>query len=185
VLGTLSVYTILALVTLTFMGSYASAKQHALDMSEENLSTGKVVEENSAEDALPKSEASGASQQHSSSTHSKGSSASMQEYNYSDVGQAQNSSVEVQYSVKMKRSMASQLRSVSTRTNDSSVMNTQNKASNNQNTIRSASINSDESSSTSTQMNQDINSYIFEDDEDGNIPELGQSFHEIARLGRF
>jgi len=99
-------------------------------------------------------------------------------YSYSDVSPAQSSSIDVQYSAKMKRSMASRPRSASNRTHISSVTNSQNG-------IRSASGKNKGRSSTSTQMNQNINSFIGEGDDSGEIPVSGQSMHEIARIGRF
>ena len=125
IIGTLSVYTSLSLVTLTLMGSYSSAKRHAVEMSEENLSADKADEEESAEkesdeEAAPKMDCKELPPKNSSSTFTGRNSSSV--LGYSDVEIEKISSTDLQHSEEIEQSMKSQQQSASIYSVGSSVI---------------------------------------------------------------
>lgn len=125
IIGTLSVYTSLSLVTLTLMGSYSSAKRHAVEMSEENLSADKADEEESAEkesdeEAAPKMDCKELPPKNSSSTFTGRNSSSV--LGYSDVEIEKSSTTDLQHSQEIEQSMKSQQQSASIYSVGSSVI---------------------------------------------------------------
>lgn len=120
IIGTLSIYTFLSLVTLTFMGSYSSAKRHAVEMSEENFSADKAEEEESDEEVAPKMDCKELPPKNSSSTFTGRNSSSV--LGYSDVEIAKSSTTDLQHSQEIEQSMKSQQQSASIYSVGSSVI---------------------------------------------------------------
>jgi len=166
VLGTLSVYTSLSLVTLTFMGSYSSAKRHAVEMSEEISSSDKADEVESDEkesdvEVVPNIDYKEVSYRNSSSTFNDRNSSSM--LGYSDVETFKSSTTDLQHSQDIEQSFKSQQKSASTYSNASSVISVENNVNHIENKNMPSSNSGDGSDSAVS---------------------LRSSFNEIARLGR-